>query len=211
MKFLYTLPDLLIILLFVLALLLIAAAMLWTVRWMGMRSPSPDESIFAQKIQDSVYVLCALVLSLSLVTTEGNIRAAEVLQIKEVAAINTLDVELARQGSDDGLRLRTALKGYTLSIIRDEWPAMTQGKGSELTAQALNPVLAAVEMWGLDGHSQGQASAGLIHAAEVLAQIRDERIEAASNSLSFTFWFSLGVCVAIYLSIFSLMGLDRFR
>jgi hypothetical protein len=210
-KILYQLPDPLIIFTFVLVLLAIAWVLIWVVRWIPSWASNSDHFDFVYKSQGPVGLLCIMVLSLSLVAAQGNLRAVENLQIKEVAAINNLDLELARLGTDDGIRLRVALKHYVSSIINDDWPAMTHGTGSDLTQEALNPVLVGVEMLDKGAGSQRQASSGLIKSAEALAQLRDERLETAALTLSPTFWLATGSLIFIYLLFFALMPMNRFQ
>jgi len=79
----------------------------------------------------TVIAMCSLILAFSMVTVINNFNKAETAAAAEASLINNMDRMMVRYGDPEVAAMRSSLMAYTKSIVEDEWPLLSQGKGSE--------------------------------------------------------------------------------
>jgi hypothetical protein len=82
----------------------------------------------------------AVLLAMAVVAVWGDYRDAQRLVDTEASSWGNLYALAAAIPDPGRAEVRTALRGYMRAVIDDEWPAMQQGRESELTARSLEQV-----------------------------------------------------------------------
>jgi len=141
----------------------------------------------------TVIAMCSLVLAFSMVTVINNYNKAEAAAATEASLINNMDRMMARYGDPSVAALRTSLMAYTRSIVEDEWPLLSQGKGSEKTRELFVPVSKGVIAIQPGAGRQSVIYTEMVKKADDIAEAREARLESTSTSLAGIFWLMVGL------------------
>jgi len=138
----------------------------------------------------TVGVLYAVLLAFVVVVVWEKYNQADSDVAREAAASAT--VYRLSYGLDDqhGSAIRQALTTYLDTAIKQDWPAMEEGKGSEAASQAMSALYAAV----LKFHAQQNDSivlAELLRQLDTVSVSRRARILAANGAVPDILWVTL--------------------
>jgi len=130
------------------------------------------------------YVVLGFVLVLAMTTVTDLENGVS----EEATAIKSLERLLVLDGSDQALKSRDKLLGYTKSILDDEWPVLARGHGSSLTTSALNELYVSIDqIVPHDGKDETVYSKILDQSARV-AELRNKRNFSIESNLPHTFY-----------------------
>ena len=137
-----------------------------------------------QNGMSGAYVVLGFVLALVMTTASG----IDDKISQEAQSIKSLNRMLILDGTEPALKARQSLIAYTQSILRDEWPVLSQGHGSSLTASALVEVFRHIDQ--IDPQSpKGNIVFGrILDGADSVAQARNDRIMSVSSTLPGMFY-----------------------
>lgn len=151
------------------------------------------------RAQMTISALMAVLLSFSLIQVNGNFRRTQEAIDREAGQIELIDWLLRNYGAAPATALRTPLLAYAQSILKDEWPELENGRESAQTGALLQRFSAAA--FALDPQPGRQLTiyADLLRALDNLADLRSQRLAAAQQHLTGTFWlliFALMLLIA---------------
>lgn len=109
----------------------------------------------------------------------------------EAATASQLYQDLALFG-EETRPARAALRTYVESITRDEWPALSKGRGSEVTEAALQTVFAEVGKLNPQDNRSTEIFAEMLEKLNELVQFRHERIVESQIGIPGILW-SIGL------------------
>jgi len=185
---LYALPELLLI---ALAAGLLAAAVVCLpplIQRVPFLAPSDPGFEFIIRMQAPLFTMTALVLTFTLVEAERNFRQVDANVTTEASQINQFDRLLARYGDPAADAARPLLRAYAQSIVKDEWPAMLDGGGSDKTRLAFLPVSRAVLAIDPKPGRQALIYSEMLKSLDVIAESRDRRLDNMRVGLPGTYW-----------------------
>lgn len=197
--FLYSLSDPTIVLLFALMGVLVMIAVFAIRKMLPFfhKPRTPDEikkaDDFLIGARATVIAMCSLVLAFSMVTVIGNYNRAEAAAAAEASLINNMDRMMVRYGDPAVAELRKSLMAYTRSIAEDEWPLLSQGRGSEKTRELFVPISKGVIAIQPQPGRQSVIYTEMVKKADDIAEAREARLESTSTSLAGIFWLMVGL------------------
>jgi hypothetical protein len=209
-SFLYSLSDPTIVCLFSLAGLL-AMVVVYVLKKripFFKRNVASDEikktDDFLIAVRTTVIAMLSLVLAFSMVTVINNFNRADAAATAEAALINNMDRLMTRYGDPKVAELRKSLMAYTQSIVNDEWPLLSQGKGSDKTRELFVPISQGIIAIQPEPGRQNVIYTEMVKKADDIAEARESRIESTGNSLALIFWLMVGITFAamIILTVF---------
>jgi hypothetical protein len=156
-------------------------------RRLGWTVPNKDRADYIIRAQSTLISFTALILAFSLVQSQSNLRKTEELVAKEASTLNTFDRLLLRFG-EQAASLRPLLWAYTTSVIEDEWPTLRHGQASPATSAKLTPMSRAVFQLDPQPGRQTTIYAEIIKSLDDMADLREQRINAADLRLPTEFW-----------------------
>jgi len=192
--YLYTLPDAVIVLLFISGSVVLMLALYLLRKYIPVyRSPRTADEIkktddFLLGVRTALIGMCSLVLAFSLVTVIGNFNRAEAAAAAEASLINNMDRMMVRYGHTDASELRDELLAYTKSIVEDEWPLLSQWHGSDKTRALFVPISQGVIAIQPAAGRQNVIYTEMVKKADDIAEAREARLESTSTSLASVFW-----------------------
>ena len=209
-SFLYSLSDTAIVCLFALAGVLIMVLVYFLKKLIPFfqQPRTPDEikktDDFLIAVRATVIAMCSLVLAFSMVTVIGNFNRADAAATAEASLINNMDRMMVRYGDPQVAELRKSLMAYTHSIVNDEWPLLSRGKGSDKTRELFVPISQGIIAIHPEPGRQNVIYTEMVKKADDIAEARDARIESTANSLAAIFWLMVGFTFSamIILTIF---------
>lgn len=148
-----------------------------------------------QNTMSGAYVVLGFVLALVMTTASG----IDDKVSQEAQAIKSLNRLLILDGSPPALKARHALIAYTDSILREEWPMLRQGHGSDQTSAALTEVFRNIDDTDPQTPKANTVFSRILNAADHVAQARNDRIMSISSSLPGLFY------TVSFLSIFGVI------
>lgn len=146
-----------------------------------------------------VLTLTGLVLGFALLEVQSNFRETNEVVQQEAHTLDLSSRELRHIGIPGAAHVRDQLLDYGHGIVTIEWPLLAQGKRSEkLDAQYSELLQLATD---LKPTTAGQqiVLTEVFRQLDLLGDLRDRRISAASTSLPNGFWTVIDAMVAICL------------
>ncbi len=192
MNSLYSLPDLVIVLIFCGISGLVMAVVPRLVRRIAATTDDKDSVEFAVRAQGTLLSICTVVLAFALVQAQSNYRKVEELVASEAAHINQLDRLLARYGDPNAENIRQHLRTYAKSVVDDDWPELRRGGGSPNTRGLFGPISRGVLAISPQPGRQSTIHADMVKLADALAEAREARIQVAHEAVSPMFWRVIG-------------------
>lgn len=116
-------------------------------------------------------------------------RASEAVQT-ESAALFGLGIASEVTGAG-GARVHAAIVGYADSVVEDEWPRLTQERGSNRTEQALLELLRAVRDTGNEEGYSAATHGLMLSLAQNIVEARTSRIALVANHYQKFSWSAL--------------------
>lgn len=132
-KFIYKLPNLIIILLCIGIINLLSHWAPSVVRSIFFISPSEETIKIAQSLFALLGATVGVFIGFLLNQAQSNFQSASALVASEASQINNLDRLLLRFGDDYALEIRTQLNQYLQSIIETEWSQLKLEQGCKET------------------------------------------------------------------------------
>ena len=200
LTFLYSFSDTTLVVGFTLFFAGLVAVFPLLTRALPQFQPSTENTEFVLRIQGTLFTMTGFALAMTLVQAQTNFRKVETLVQSEASHINTLDRLLTRYGDPAVAAIRPLLMDYTVSIVKDEWPAMAKGHGNDGTLAKFVPVAKAVAAINAAPGRQATLYSEMLHAIDIIAEARETRIEEAEIALPSIYWavvwFAMMVLVA---------------
>lgn len=150
--------------------------------WLDYDSDIVDTA--TQNSMSGAYVVLGFVLALVMATASG----IDDKVSQEAQSIKSLNRMLILDGSEPALKARQSLIDYTQSILRDEWPVLRQGHGSNLTSSALTEVFQQIDRINPQSPESIAVFGRILDAADHVAQGRNDRIMGVSATLPAMFY-----------------------
>jgi len=185
-SWLYTLPDLAIVMIGMIC----AAVILFSLEYLTRKTQflckmSDHEKEFLISLQSGLVALSAVLLSFSLVMVLNNFDSADKNVSVEASKLEEADRTLYQYNNSS--TIRADLQRYAQSIVNDEWSQLQIKKSSAVTADLLNKYDVQLE-------TQSRQLERVRHFAQILkntnelAELRTNRIERAHLGLHSIFW-----------------------
>lgn len=174
-------------------------------------SPSAENTDFVLRLQTTLFTATSFVIAFTLVEAESNFRKVDTLVSAEASSINRLDRLLVRYGHETADQVRPHLLAYARSIVRDEWPELARGDGSDRTQAAFAAVSRGILALEPSQGRQVTIYAEILRSFDSVAETRDSRLNAVGVSLSAIFWEVIGFAFLILLFVSSNIERTRFR
>jgi hypothetical protein len=152
---------------------------------------------FAINIHNSLSTILALIVAFSMVQAVATYRATEHIIKKEAVTLNNLDRLLVRYGNPEVAAIRVALKDYAQSIVKDEWPEMDKGHESAKTKDLFKPVSKGVIEIKPSNPRENSLYGEMIKLTDALADIRNDRLDAAEFAIPAVFWILIIVILLL--------------
>lgn len=138
----------------------------------------------------TVGVLYAVLLAFVVVVVWEKYNQADSDVAREAAASAT--IYRLSYGLDDqhGSAIRQSLTGYLDAAIKEDWPAMEEGKGSEAASRAMSALYAAVLKFHVQ-QNEGILLGEVLHQLDTVSLSRRARILAANGAVPDILWVTL--------------------
>jgi len=211
MDWLYSFPDLVILVSFAAFLAAVILGLPFLVRrlpWMKINDINTD---FVLRMQATLFTMTSLVLAFTLVEAENNFRKVDALVSTEASQLNRLDRLLNRYGDPAATAIRPQLLAYAQSIVSDEWPAMLKGIPSEKTRTAFVPISRGILSLDPQTARQTMIYGEILRSFDAVAESRDARLAAVSVALPAAYWQVVLFAVLVLLCVSSTVERTPFR
>lgn len=147
-------------------------------------------------------MLSGFVLTLSLVSELNDKNKINLQITNEIAFINDIDRTLAAFCTPEMQLIRSQLGQYTQSIIVDEWPVMSLGRGNEATRLLFDEMSKNILALRKQGKINLDATDILNPLIKELSLSRYHRISLGNAQLPKIFWLAMLVLISISAIIF---------
>jgi hypothetical protein len=192
-KILNSWPDWLIILLFSIACLVVMYSLHAILRPILNKLIPGEERELSISIHSTMVSALAAIIAFSMVQALTNFQKEDAIVSVEATQINNLDRLLTRYGDHKFDVIRADLLSYAESIVKDEWPTLYEGHGSDKTQKLFFPVAkAAVAIRPSSGREEilyGE----IVKLTESIAESRDSRIEIAHIQIPYIYWLAIAI------------------
>jgi Protein of unknown function (DUF4239) len=208
---LYTLPELLLMILLAATLVLLLVGLSWFVRKV-LRLVLTDMHIdFVMRVEMTLFSMTSLLLVFTLVQADTNYRQADGLVSMEASRIDQLDRLLARYGDPKVAALRPLLHDYTQSVVEHEWPAMLTSFGHADTIKTFaiisNRILAVEPTTPRQSLLVGE----MLRSLDATTEARAARLNAVTFGLPSLYWEVVACGLIMLISVGGLAANTRFR
>lgn len=211
-NWLYTLPELLLMILPATTLVLLLVGLSWVARQIPRLQLDDAHVDFVMRIEITVFSMASLVLVFTLIQADGNSRRADDLVSSEASRIDQLDRLMARYGDATVAELRPLLRDYTHSLIRQEWPTMlVTGDANEQTTKVfavMSHRLLAVEP-STQRHSLIMAE--MLKSLDATTEARAARINAVTLGLPLLYWEVVAFALLMLITVAGFAATTGFR
>ncbi len=129
-----------------------------------------------------------VVLGFSLVLVMGTTDRFESDVTTEATRIVSMDRLLVLEGSPQATALRGGLKQYSDSVVTDEWPMLSSGRGSKKTAGLLQDLFKELEQLKPQDPRQVSLYGDIVRKSDEIYHSRATRILNSRSSLPTLFW-----------------------
>lgn len=203
-KYIYSLPNLLIILLTILVIEIFSHWVPHFLELIYVFNPTGETIKISQLLAPLLGATVGVLIGFLLNQAQSNFQAASALVASEASQINNLDRLLLRFGDDDSLKVRGLLKGYLESIISSEWPKLKLEQGCKDTHMLWRSI--SQKIFKLEPASPKQIAiySDILNVAESVSEARELRIDRSTQKLPAIFWFAI---LFVFLGISSLTSL----
>lgn len=203
-KFIYKLPNLIIILLCIGIINLLSHWAPSVVRSIFFISPSEETIKIAQSLFALLGATVGVFIGFLLNQAQSNFQSASALVASEASQINNLDRLLLRFGDDYALEIRTQLNQYLQSIIETEWSQLKLEQGCKETHMLWRSI--SQKLFKLEPVSPKQIAiySDILNVAEAVSEARETRIDRSIQKLPSIFWVAM---FFIFLGISSITSL----
>lgn len=209
---LYTLPELLLMILPAATLALLLVGLSWGVRNF-LRLQLDDAHVdFVMRIEMTVFSMASLVLVFTLIQADANYRRADDLISAEASRIDQLDRLMARYGDARVAELRPLLRDYTLSLIQQEWPTMLKtGKGNDDTTKVFATISHRILAVEPSTPRQSLIVAEMLKSIDATTEARAARINAVTLGLPLLYWEVVVFALLMLIGVASFAATNVFR
>jgi hypothetical protein len=211
MNWLYSFPDLSIVVSFAAILAVAIVGLPSLVRRIPWMKPSDANTDFVLRMQATLFTMTSLVLAFTLVEAENNFRKVDALVSAEASQLNRLDRLLSRYGDPAAEAVRPPLLAYAQSIVNDEWPAMLEDMPSEKTRAAFMPISRGILSLDPQTNRQTMIYGEILRSFDAVAESRDARLAAVSVALPAAYWQVVLFAALMLLFVSSTMERTPFR
>ena len=190
--FLYSLPDLGVVILFgsVLALVF-ALAPLLRLRLFGHVSDANSE--IARTTITAITGFTGVVLAFSLVQAQGNLRGGQQTVASEAMQLEQMDRLLTQYGDAKVAAIHEAVLAYAESVVADEWPKLSEHSSSKRTADLFGALSRRIVDIQPTPGRENVIYADLVKIADQLAESREDRLNATDLGLPPIFWEAIAL------------------
>jgi uncharacterized protein DUF4239 len=197
--FLYSLSDLSVAVLFsAVAAVAFTVAPLLRVRLFGEVSEASSE--FARTTMTAITGFTGVVLAFSLVQAQGNLRAVERTVATEAMQLHQIDRTLTSYGDERVTAIRDAVRAYTQSVVADEWPKLSEGGNSEVTAELFHGLSQRILAIEPASARQNIIYGDLVKMVDQLAESRQDRLGATNLALPAIYWEAIGFLMVLLIT-----------
>jgi hypothetical protein len=211
MNWLYSFPDLVILIAFSACLAAVILGLPSLVRRVPWMKPSDINTDFVLRMQATLFTMTSLVLAFTLVEAENNFRKVDALVSTEASQLNRLDRLLNRYGDPAADAVRVQLLAYAQSIVSEEWPAMLKRIPSEKTRAAFVPISRGILSLDPKTNRQTMIYGEILRSFDAVAESRDARLAAVSVALPAAYWQVVLFAVLVLLFVSSTVERTPFR
>ena len=141
----------------------------------------------------TVGVIYAVLLAFAVIVVWEKFNHAEENVAKEAGSAATIFRLSKGIDPEHGAAIRQATRAYLSAAIRDDWPAMEQGKAGAATTEAMGKIYDAVLKFHTLGADEGLVIAEILRHVDNLSEARRERLVAASGTVPSIIWMVLFV------------------
>lgn len=208
---LYTLPELLLLVLPVSILVLLIVFLPKVIHRIPGLAPSDANTDFVLRMQATLFTMTSLVLTFTLVQADINFRQADALVSSEAARIDQLDRLLARYGDQAARGVRPLLRAYAQSIVDREWPAMLHERGANETGQAFAPVSRRILALNPTSNRETLIMGEMLKALDAIADLRASRLNITTIGLPLLYWYVVLFAVAMLIFVSCTIQQTPFR
>lgn len=203
-KFLYKLPNLMIILLCIAMINLLSHWAPHIVKAIYFLKPTEETIKIAQSLFALLGATVGVFIGFLLNQAQSNFQAASGLVASEASQINNLDRLLLRFGDNYALEIRGQLKEYLESIINTEWPQLRLEQGCKDTHMLWRSI--SQKLFKLEPVTPKQVAiySDILNVAESVSEAREVRIDRSGQKLPTIFWIAIFI---IFLGICSITSL----
>jgi hypothetical protein len=208
---LYTLPELLLMVLPATTLVLLLVALSWGVRNVLGLAFNDTHVDFVMRVEMTLFSMTSLVLVFTLVQADINYRQADALVSAEASRIDQLDRLLARYGDPKVAELRPLLHDYTRSIVQHEWPAMLSSFGHEDTIKTFAVISHRILAVDPATPRQSLIVGEMLKSLDATTEARAARLNAVTVGLPSLYWEVIVFALVMLISVACLAATNRFR
>ncbi len=203
-KFIYKLPNLIIILLCIAMINLLSHWAPHIVKGIYFLNPNEETIKIAQSLFALLGATVGMFIGFLLNQAQSNFQAASALVASEASQINNLDRLLLRFGDNYALEIRSQLTEYLESIIDTEWPQLKIEQGSKETHMLWRSI--SQKLFKLEPVTPKQIAiySDILSEAESVSEARELRIDRSGQKLPTIFWIAM--CF-VFLGISSITSL----
>jgi hypothetical protein len=197
--FLYSLSDLSVAVLFsAVAAVAFTVAPLLRVRLFGEVSEASSE--FARTTMTAITGFTGVVLAFSLVQAQGNLRGVERTVATEAMQLHQIDRTLTSYGDERVAAIRDAVRAYTQSIVADEWPKLSEGERSGVTAELFHGLSQRILAIEPASARKNIIYGDLVKMVDQLAESRQDRLSATDLALPAIYWETIGSLIVLLIT-----------
>jgi hypothetical protein len=203
-KFIYKLPNLIIILLCIAMINLLSHWAPHIVKAIFFIKPTEETIKIAQSLFALLGATVGMFIGFLLNQAQSNFQAASALVASEASQVNNLDRLLLRFGDNYALEIRSQLTEYLESIINIEWPQLKIEQGSKETHMLWRSI--SQKLFKLEPVTPKQIAiySDILSEAESVSEARELRIDRSGQKLPSIFWIAM---LFIFLGISSITSL----
>jgi hypothetical protein len=208
---LYTFPELLLMVLPAATLVLLLVGLSWVVRnLLGLRL-GDSHLDFTMRVEMTLFSMTSLVLVFTLVQADTNYRSADALVASEGSRIDQLDRLLARYGDPKVTELRPLLIDYTRSVVEHEWPAMLSSQGHVDTIKSFATISHRILAVEPGTPRQSLVFGEILKSLDAATEARAARLNAVTVGLPSLYWEVIAFSLVMLISVGCVAATDRFR
>lgn len=208
---LYTFPELLLMVLPASTLVLLLVGLSWLLRNVFGLALGDAHVDFVMRVEMTLFSMTSLVLVFTLVQADLNYRQADALVSAEGSRIDQLDRLMARYGDPRVGELRPLLHDYTRSIIRHEWPAMLTNAGDPETIRSFSVISHRILAVEPVTPRQSLIVGEMLKSLDATTEARAARLNAVTFGLPSLYWEVIAFALAMLISVCCLAATNRFR
>ncbi len=203
-KFIYKLPNILIILLCIGLINVLSHLAPHLVKGIFFLEPNEETIKIAQSLFALLGATVGVFIGFLLNQAQSNFQSASVLVASEASQINNLDRLLLRFGDSYALETRNELRKYLESIIQSEWAQLRMEQGCNETHMLWRSI--SQRLFKLEPVTPKQIAiySDILNVAESVSEAREVRIDRSGQKLPSIFWVAM---FFIFIAISSITSL----